>query len=111
MKSEKEFVWLVKILNSDYVPSFLIGRVKKSGCKRDYERLVGVSDSDKTFRKFLNVLIDEGCLEIYEEKKMVGGKYTFFIVNRNLIKKKIENHPIFSHLKNFMIKEYSEIGI
>lgn len=88
MGDEKEIVWLVKLLQSKYTKR-IIGT--KSGCKRDFEVELCISENDKNFRKFLDVLIQTDILEFQNVYKT--GKY--YSLNRKKLIDRLNHEPIF----------------
>jgi len=96
-------MWIIKLLNCQYIK----GRVFRKpigGCKADFERVVGVSEKNKEFRNWLNTLVDEGILEVFEKRKSIGGFIdTFVIVYPKLEKKFMENelyNPTIRYMQN-----------
>ncbi len=88
MGEEKEVFWLVKLLFSKYNKK-LFG--SKSGCKRDFEVELNVFENDKSFRKFLDNLIEINILELSETYKR--GKY--YSVNKKRLIEKLKREPIY----------------
>jgi len=69
MKPEKEFEWIVKLLNSRYLKGGIL-KFNGGGCKSDFEREVGASENNKEFRKWLEMLIEKGILEFFEKREV-----------------------------------------
>lgn len=101
MKPEKEFKFIIRMLNSNYIKDGLFSK-PKGGCKKDYEKLVGASESDKEFYEWINELINFGVLEscgIDESSK--GKEIEHYIINYNLLVKIAENNKIYKESYKF----------
>lgn len=72
MKKEVELKWIINILNSLYLKGGLFKK-KIGGCKKDFEKCAGASESDKAFRIWLDSLIEEGYFEEFEERIIGRG--------------------------------------
>lgn len=109
MKKERELIWMVKLLNSEYVRTRSIKK-QKSGCKRDFEILVGAPENDKNFRRFLNELIEQGYLVMFEKKRAVGLIATYVVDSDKLRKRMVEN-PEYEAVRTAVLREESPLGI
>lgn len=91
MEFKKEDIWLVKLLGSKYMKK-LFGSI--SGCKRDFEVEIGIFENDKRFRKFLNELIENRILEVFEIKKT-----EYYIIDKSKLIKKIKETELYCTYK------------
>jgi len=105
MKPEKEFEWIIKLLNSEFIKGGIF-RKRKGGCKSDFEREVGASESCKEFRKWLDFLIQNGILEFFEKKRIRNVKeIDTYAVNYDKLKKLLEKNPLYSLAKRVFDKD------
>ena len=105
MKPEKEYLWIVKLLNS----RFLRGGIFKKqigGCKSDFEKELGLSLSNKEFRKFLNILIRDGCLEFFEKRNIgaCGKVVDTYIIIFKTLEKRLMNNILYPLSKKYFDK-------
>lgn len=105
MKEEKEVYWLIKILKTEFKKKVL-GK-SKGGCKSEFARAVGVSRMDKDFRKFLNELINSGCLEYFQEAKMNGGFIVTYVINEKKIWNMIKNNGFGKNFYDMAVNDYT----
>lgn len=109
MRSERELFWMVKLLSGPYVRGRIsLGR-QKSGCKRDFEQIAGATENDKTFRRFLDVLMEEGCLE-FHDRRVERGAVDCFVVNKQKLKERLKANPVYRELKPIIIAEETALG-
>jgi hypothetical protein len=107
MKEEKEVIWLCKLLISRFAKS--VGR--NSGCKKDYERAVEASDNDKTFRQFMQKMIEYGAIEFLEKKVAHGGYLNYYVVNKTVMKKCLRENKYYRELREYFLSEETALGL
>lgn len=98
MKKDKEVIWLVKLLSSKYIKKPF---GSKGGCKRDFETEIGIFENDKYFRKFLNELIFEEILEVFETKKT-----EYYVVNKIKLINKLKEKELYMLFKKAVEEEH-----
>lgn len=95
MKAEKEFVWLLLLLESPYQR----GTFRSNpGCKRDFERVVCAPQKNKEFTLWFQELVDEGCFEsvgTVRRRMRTSVVYEGFVVNRRKITKRLSRNTYF----------------
>jgi len=101
MKKEVEFMWIIKLLNCQYIKGGIF-RKQIGGCKADFERVVGIPEKNKEFRKWLNLLIDKEILEFFEKRKNVGGFIDTFVIVYKKLEKKLMKNPIYDPTIRYM---------
>lgn len=105
---EKRFLWMVILYNCNYRKKFI---ETKSGVFSDFERVLGREHQDKTIREFLKELIKEGAVQVFGERIYNNIKHTTYIIDRDKIKRLIEeNKEYFKNIKEF-IDSYKIIPI
>ncbi len=104
MKPEIEFKWMVNLLNSEFLKGGIF-RKQISGCKNDFEVVAGASQSNKEFRKFLNELIKEDCLEFFEKKKVIGGNVDTYVIIGKLLEKRLMSNSLYSPTRKLFEKK------
>ena len=99
MKPAKEFEWLLKLRDC----KFKRGLIKTiGGCKSEFERCLGISENDKEFRKWFDILVSLGVIEVFERKNMGGIKEVdSFVFNQKEVDKLIEKNNIHPFAKKF----------
>lgn len=95
MRCEKEFMWIIRLLNSPYVKGFF---KKKVGCKKDFERTVCSPERNKEFNIWLNELIEEGSLE--KSNEMAFGlrgnvKVQGYVINSKVLIKRLNKNKMY----------------
>ena len=81
MREEIEIKYLSILYNSNQFTKKLFGTV--GGCKSDFSRLCGLSESDYKFRQWLKKLIE---LKILEKIGKRDGITLYFINKENILK-------------------------
>jgi len=105
MKSEIEFKWIVNLLNSKYLKGGFI-RKQIGGCKRDFEVEAGASENDKEFRKWINLLIEEGILEFFKKKSVGTSKMVdTYVIKYNELESLLHNNPLCKPAKKVFDKD------
>lgn len=104
MKEEKEVHYLKLIYLSDFMSGFL--KVSHGGTKSDFERICRVSEHDKEFRKWLDLLIKE---EILKFKGLAENKSPLWIASANAILKKLNTIPYYKKYKKVEYDDYEGI--
>lgn len=109
MKPEKEFKFMVTLLSSDFSKKSLLGKHVKSGCKKDYERYVGIADKDKEFRSWLDDLICNGVL-VKDGLKQTDGntrrRVQCYSIDFKLMFKKLEKNSLYKPTMTAIQKKY-----
>ena len=104
MKPEKEFAWMVKLLNSKYRKNVWGKTI--GGCKRDFEIEGGASENDKEFNKWLNSLIEQGILVIFEMRTSGKGRpVETYIVNFKELESLLKENPLYPFAKKYFDRD------
>jgi hypothetical protein len=96
MKPEKEFKWLVILLNSQYIGGWI--KKVRGGCKRDYEKIVGARENDSEFAKWFYGLVQEGCLVLVEDNECHsrnGYRVKNYVVQKKVLHEKFKSNPLY----------------
>lgn len=109
MKSEIEFKWIVNLLDSNYLKGGFFNK-QIGGCKADFELVAGASQSNKNFRKWINVLIEDKTFEFFEKKKVVGGEVDTYVICYPLLENKLMQNPLYSSTRKIFAKK-SPLGL
>jgi hypothetical protein len=101
MKEEKEFKWLLKLRESEFIKKSF---GNKGGCKRDFEIEFRISENDKEFRRWLDLLIIEEVLEVFEVRKVgyVRKPVNTYIINKNKLDKKLNDNKYYQEVKKIV---------
>jgi len=97
MKPEKEFVILLKLLDSPFKNKGFFK--KKSATKIELEKYLKISEKNKDFRNWLNRLIKEGCIvNVGDESRGSGKIYDVFAVDESLMVKRLKENSIYKEV-------------
>ena len=112
MSSEKEFCWMIKLLNCKYIKDTTFdGKIKYmfkkpiGGCKKDFEIELGLCENQKTFRRLLNRLIHDEVIEFFERKKVNGKYLNMYIVDYKKMEKLLKEHKMYKPTKNILNRD------
>ena len=105
MKQKKELIFLFILDRSKYCGGFF--KKPEIGCKRDFEKLLGISEKNSEFSKWMNELIEEGVFE--NGGTTANGKPAYFI-NTKKLEKRIRDNVYSDSAYNYY-KKRSVIGI
>lgn len=99
MKQEKEVIYLIKLYQSDYIKGFF--RIR-TACIKDFERICLAPENDKSFRIWINDMKSIGIIEcIGKNSNKYGRNVDGFVVNRELILKRLRELEVYSDLVDF----------
>lgn len=99
MKPEKEFALLVKLLDSPFRGGFF--KKSKSGCKKDFEKYLEVSENNKDFMRWLNSLITAGGLKsVGFEERGIGKKVNLYVVDSSVLDNILIENPCYKSAWN-----------
>lgn len=90
MKNEKEFEWIVKLLNSRFIKCGIFKR-QMGGCKKDFEREVGASENCKALSDWLDELIINQTLEFFEKQDRID----YYVINKKRLLKRLEENSLY----------------
>lgn len=93
MKKEVEFKWIVNLLNSPFAKSGILKK-REGGCKIEFERYAQAPSHNKDFRKFFDLLLNDGCIEFFERKITRGGSADTFIIHKKKLKSKLREYAL-----------------
>ena len=83
MKDEKEMKWIVLLFNSSHCSLTGLGILTQSACKKDFERLLGSSESNKEFNLWFKKMIEEGVF--FYKGKITRGYNNNVITNGYIV--------------------------
>lgn len=107
MKPAKEFEWLLKLRNCKFVRRGLFRKTGLGGCKNEFEKCLGISENNKTFRKWFNCLVLYGAIEVFEKKNIGGIKEVdTYVINIKKIDKLIEGNHLYSFAYKFFDSKF-----
>lgn len=93
MKVEKEFHWMLALLESRHVKRLLRS---EPACKKDFERLLGAPENDRDFTAWFYQLVAAGALEAAGEvKRGSRSGVQGFLVNRTVLERLLSENPVF----------------
>lgn len=103
MKSEKEIKWISILYKSSYC-KHLLKNLKiyyKSGCIKDFERLLGCSENEKEFRFWFRKLRDIDVFVHHGEVNRGNGVFPGYIVDGNRLIQYSKENPLYEVMKKF----------
>ena len=109
MKPEKEVLWIVNLLKSRFVKRKFGGSI--GGCKSDFEKVARASENNKDFRGWIDKLIEEGSIEFFERKRVIGKSVNTYVVNSRRLVKRLKNTEFYNSMKEIVLNEETFIGI
>lgn len=99
MKPEKEVIYLIKLYQSEYIKGFF---KIKTACIKDFERICFAPENDKSFRIWINEMKEIGIIEcVGKNSNKYGRNVDGFVVNRDLILKRLRNLDAYKNLVKF----------
>ena len=101
MKEEKEVHYLKIIYLSDFVSGFL--KVSKGGTKSDFERICKVSEHNKEFRAWLDLLVKE---EVLKRAGLSENKSPLLVASAKAILKRLNAIPYYQKYKRVEYDDY-----
>ena len=103
MKPEKEFKYIILLLNSQHMKSFLATKI--GACKKDFEKILDAPENNKEFNDWINELIQEGSLEhngrLQKGNTMVRG----YLVNEKALLQRFKDNGLFEPAKKYFRKD------
>lgn len=93
MNPAKEFQYIIRLLNSDYVKK---KRNQRGAIKKDFERVTNAPYKEYEFYKWINELILEGCLEsIGFQFTSKGNKVEHFVINEDKLFERLKKNKLY----------------
>lgn len=108
MKPEKEVFWIVNLLKSKFVRKLLGEFIV--GCRYEFERVAGASENNKSFKEWMDILIEEGCFEPFGKRKFVGGTIDTYVIDKNKLIKRLRKIEFYKDIRNLIRTEETAFG-
>lgn len=89
------------MLDCDYIQGGIF-RKQVGGCKADFERVVGVSEKNRVFRKWLDFLIEKRILVFFEKRKAIGGFIDTYVIVYPKMEKMLTENPVYDPTMNYV---------
>jgi len=103
MKSEIEFKWIVNLLNCPFIKKTFktIG-----GCKKDFERVSGSGENNMEFRRWFDLLIEQGAIEEFGFCDSRGKRVMNYVIIYKKLEKILSKNEIYPSVIKVMDKKY-----
>lgn len=107
MKREREYSWIVILLNSEYVHRGIFSN-PKGACKKDFERLVNAPENSSVFHEWFNELIEDGAIiphgDIYKGENN-NFKVHAYVVNFKVLYARLKLNKVYKLSKKIFDRE------